>query len=440
MTLPTKHTPQLIPSPPRKPSGPGRLLFCLLAAGLALVTFGCRPTESTRTPGAKYHCPMHPTYVRDRPSDCAICGMKLVPIRETAGASNAPSAAVTGASNLPSARVAVMVSPEKQHLIGMKTTAVEERALVQTIRATAIVQHDETRFARVAPRFGGWVKKLHVNATGQPLTKGDPLFTVYSPEVLATEREYLLALRQLAQAPTNHLAPEFAAAQQLADSARQRLELWEIGADEIRALEQRGEPGTDLLLRAPVSGHVVTKNAVEGKAFMAGETLYELADLDRVWLRVSFVDADFARIAVGQPARITFPQLDHRSLTSAITFLYPHLDPVTRRGEARLEVDNPGHRLRPDLWANVDLEVPLGTVLAVPASAIIDTGTGCIAFVHRADEHLEPRQVSIGARTDDFWQVTQGLQAGDQVVTRALFLIDAESQLKAAIAAMSDAP
>lgn len=411
-------------------------------AGLVLALFtlvwlaGCKPATGPTAGGPRYHCPMHPTFVKDRPGDCAICNMKLVPIKESTAPAKTNEVATPPAEAAP-ARVAIAVSPEKQQLIGLKTTTVEERELTQIIRATAVVQHDETRFARIAPRFGGWVQKLMLDFTGQGVTSGAPILTVYSPEVLATEREYLLARQQLTQTAAHPGAPELAATQRMLDSARQRLALFGIGPEEIRALEGRGEPDVEVLLRAPVSGHVVTKNAVEGKAFMAGETLYELADLHHVWLRVSVNETDFPRVSVGQRARVLFPQLGDRAFTNQVTFIYPHLDAATRRGEARVELENHDHLLRPDMWANVDLDVNLGRVLAVPASAVIDTGTGHVAFVRGDDDHLHPRQVVIGRRTDDFYEVTAGLKAGETVVTRALFLIDAESQLKAAIASMT---
>ncbi|MEI7730082.1 MAG: efflux RND transporter periplasmic adaptor subunit [Verrucomicrobiota bacterium] len=385
--------------------------------------------SATDAKPVKYHCPMHPTYVSDRMGDCPICNMKLVPIKDGAGPE---ASAVPG-------RVLVALSPEKRNLIGLATTKVDMRDLSQTIRATAVVQHDETRFTRIAPRFNGWVQELMVNYTGQHVHKGDPLFKVFSPDLMASENEYLLAYRnyqETAQAAT----VQREAARRLMDSARKRLHIWQIDDEEIRGIETRQEVKDEMIFRAPFSGHVTVKNAVEGKAFTAGETLYEIADLSRVWLRVAVFEYDWPNIKLEQKARVIFPYLGEKTFTSSVTFLYPHVDPQTRRGEVRLELDNPNHELRPDMWATVELEVPLGRVLAVPASAIIDTGTRQLAFVDREDQHLEPREVKIGGRTDDYWQVLDGLKDGEKVVTRALFLVDSESQLKAAIAAMTAEP
>jgi Cu(I)/Ag(I) efflux system membrane fusion protein len=180
---------------------------------------------------------------------------------------------------------------------------------------------------------------------------------------------------------------------------------------------------------------VISKTAVEGIAFMAGETLYEIGELHALWLRVSVPERDFSQVQLGQRAWVKFSGLD-REFTSRVSFIYPHLDAATRRGELRLELKNDDHALRPDMWASVELVVELGRRLAVPASAVIDTGERCVAFVEGVDHHLEPREVMVGARTEDWWEVREGLKEGEQVVTRALFLIDSESQLKAAIAGM----
>ncbi len=415
--------------------------------GLALLVPGCTKSDSdhaghdANTPAggarkAKYFCPMHPHYTSDRPGDCPICNMALKLVKEGAAV---PAVAGTNDAAAVPGRVMVMIPPDKQQTIGLRTSPVEERALSFSINASAVVKHDETRYARIAPRFSGWVKQLHVNFTGAEVKKGAPLFTVYSPELLTAENEYLLAWRQSQRLKDSPDAAQRDGAKRLLDSARRKLELWQIGDEEIHALQTRGQPGDELLLRAPFTGHVVTKTAVEGKSFMAGETLYELADLHRVWLLASIPESEFPNVHLGQKAWVTFPYLGNRTFESAVTFISPHIDPQTRRGEVRLELDNPGHALRADMWAQVEIEVDLGKHLTVPASAILDTGERFVAFVLREDNHLEPRDVKIGARTTDWWQVEGGLKADEKVVTRALFLVDSESQLKSAIAGMGAA-
>jgi Cu(I)/Ag(I) efflux system membrane fusion protein len=301
------------------------------------------------------------------------------------------------------------------------------------------VEHDETRYARIAPRFAGWVRGLHVNFTGAPVERGQPLLTVYSPELWATENEYLIAWRGLQQLKEDAPAAQRDAARALLESARLRLALFEIGDEVIRELEQRGQASSEMPFRAPFSGHVLVKNAIAGRAFMAGESLFEIADLSHLWLRGYVYEFELPLVHEGQDALIQFPYLNDASFPAKVTFIYPHIEAQTRRGEIRLELDNPNHLLRPDMWANVELEIKVGEKLAVPASALIDTGRRYVAFVEGQDGHLDPREVQIGAKTDDDYEVVAGLKEGEQVVTRALFLVDSESQLKAAIAGMTSA-
>lgn len=397
----------------------------LIVCALTLLA-GCRKSDSSpagpadAAAGKKYHCPMHPTYVSGRPGDCPICGMKLVPI----GADQ--SGAAASAPSLPG-RMTIHLSAEKRQLIGLTSSLVETQRLSQLIRASATVTHDETTLSRVAPRFGGWVRKLYVNFTGQQVAAGEPLFSVYSPELFGAETDYLITLRA-SRSQTNN-----AEARRLLDASHRRLELLQIGDEEIRALGERDRPGDELLIRAPVSGHVIAKAAVAGKAFMPGESLYEIAPLSRLWVRANVNEFDVSRVVTGQTARATFSGLDGAFVEGRVAFISPHMDPQTRRVEVRMAIDNPNHSIKPDMWANVEIEVNLGDVLAVPASAVIDTGQRNVAFVDRDDGHLEPREVKVGAKTDDYWQVLDGLQPGEKVVTRALFLVDSESQLKAAI-------
>jgi RND family efflux transporter MFP subunit len=406
-------------------------LLVFLAAWLG----GCRRSgsDTAAVAGPKYHCSMHPTYVSDRPGDCPICNMKLVAIKESDARTARPSAG----SNTHTGRVVIHVAPERQHHIGLKTAEVEERELTSVIHATGVVQHDESSLARIAPRFGGWVRQLHVNFTGQEVREGEPLLTVYSPELITTEREYLLAWSQFEQARTNAGPDQRVNAERLLHTARQRLDLLQISPEEIRLLEKRGEPSEQLLLRVPVSGHVVAKTAVEGGSFMAGETLFEIGQLHRLWVRASVPEYQLPQIRTGQVARVTLPQLAGRIFESRVDFIYPHIDPRTRRAEVRLVVENHDLVLRPEMWAGVEFEIAHGRALVVPAGSVLDTGTRHVAFVALEDHHLEPRELKIGARTDDHYQVLEGLSAGESVVTRALFLIDAESQLKAALEGMT---
>jgi Cu(I)/Ag(I) efflux system membrane fusion protein len=406
------------------------LALCVLSAGFFVAGCGQSNSTSGQPAAAKFHCPMHPTYTSDRPGDCPICNMKLVPIGGQESSQTGHMASLPG-------RTTIAISPEKQQMIGLRTAVVAKQRLTEVIRTTAVFEHDETRLAKIAPRFAGWVRDLKVNFTSQAVEKGEPLFTVYSPELFAAENEYLLVFKRLSQFKAAGTADGLDSARRLAESARRRLTLWQVGDAEIRALESNGEPKDELLIRSPVSGHVISKTAVEGKAFAAGETLYEIGSMSPIWLRASVTESDMPLVREGQKARVILPYLGNKTYESKVTFLYPHLEAQTRRGEVRLEVDNPNHELRPQMWANVEIEAGFGEVLAAPASAVIDTGERYVAFVLRADNHLEPREVTIGTKTDDWWEVKGGLKEGEKVVTRALFLVDSESQLKAAIAGMT---
>ncbi len=370
---------------------------------------------------------MHPSYTSPRMGDCPICHMKLVPIPEDGATHAGP--AVAG-------RTTIMISADRQQLIGLRTSTVFPRLLSRTLRTVGVVEHDETALVRIAPRFSGWVRKLHVNFTGQPVERGEPLLTVYSPELFAAESEYLLAWRKWKGLPPETATEVGDSAERTLAAARRRLELAGVDAGEIRELEQRGTATDELLIRAPTSGHVISKAAVEGRAFMAGETLYEIGVLDRLWLRATIPESDLGLIRTGQVATASFAALGGKTVNTHVDFVFPHLDARTRRGSVRLPLENPDGALRPDMWATVEIEEPSGERLSVPASAVIDTGTRLLAFVKLEDDHLEPREVQIGLRTDDWWEVLDGLREREKVVTRALFLVDSESQLKAVVAGM----
>jgi membrane fusion protein, copper/silver efflux system len=376
--------------------------------------------------------------VSNGPGTCPECNMNLIEKKAAPGGGHEGHDAGATAVPVPG-RVSIRLSSDKRQLIGLTLSKVERRDLTRTVRTVALVEHDETRYARIAPRFAGWVRTLHVNFTGAPVEKDQPLFTVYSPELYSTENEYLVAWRATRQLKDDAPASQRDSASALLESARLRLALYEIRDEEVRELEQRGKASAELLFRAPLSGHVLVKNAVDGKAFTAGETLYEIADLSHLWLRAYVFEFEMPLISIGQDALIQFPYLNSESFPARVTFIYPHIEPQTRRGEVRLELDNPGHQIHPDMWANVELRLGAGEKLTVPASAVIDTGERYVAFVEGQDQHLEPREVKIGMKTDDYYEVVSGLKDGEQVVTRALFLVDSESQLKAAIAGMGAA-
>ena len=381
----------------------------------------------------QFYCPMDLNVVSNAPGTCPECNMNLIKKEAESDKTDDHSNEKTSTPG----RISISLSPEKRQLIGLTLSKVENRNLSKNIRTAALVEHDETRYANIAPRFSGWVRKLQVNFTGAPVEKGHPLFTVYSPDLFSSENEYLIAWRAVQQLSEDTPAAQKDSARTLLESARLRLDLFEIGEKEIEELQKRNKASAELLIRAPFSGHVLAKKAIEGMAFMAGESLFEIADLSHLWVRAFIYEFDLHKIAIGQEAVISFPFIRNQSFPAKVTFIYPHIQAQTRRAEIRLELDNPQHLIHPDMWANVDIQLKAEEKLSVPASSLIDTGQRYIAFVDAADGHLEPREVTIGTMTDDFYEVVSGLKEGEQVVTRALFLVDSESQLKAAIAGMT---
>jgi Cu(I)/Ag(I) efflux system membrane fusion protein len=409
-----------------------RIVFVVvlaLAAVPLLVSCGKKsaadPKAQIEKQGFYYTCSMHPQVRESKAGPCPICHMPMVKV-ET-GKPREGAAVPSGT---------VFISPDKQQRIGVRLGKVERRALTHTIRTTAAIEHDETKLASIAPRFSGWVRALFVDYTGKAVEKGQPLLKVYSPELFSTENEYLLALRNYEKLSESAPADARESAKRLLDSTRRRLELWEIGNEEILEIEKRGAPGDELLIRAPFSGHVVTKNAVAGRAFRAGETLYEIAELSHLWLDVFVYEYELPFIKIGQPARVVMPYLQNREYESEVTFIYPHIDPMTRRAKIRIELGNPEHELRPDMWANVEIPVDLGERLVVPSDAILDSGARKVAFVALPDGHFEPRNVHTGVRAGGFIEVLRGLREGETIVTSALFLIDSESRLKSALDGM----
>lgn len=381
-----------------------------------------------------YYCPMHPTYTSPRPGTCPICGMNLVPMKKNEDHRTHQSE--TQEITVVEGRVPITISPEKQQKIGVRFQTIEKKILSKTVQLTGVLEHDETRYARIAPRFGGWIQKLFANYTGQQLEKGAPLMTIYSPDVLSATSEYLLAFEQFEKVKSNPESPEFERVRNLLNSARRKLSLWEIGVEEIQQIEKEHRPLNEIMLRSPITGHIITKTAFEGRYYMPGETLYEIGDLSRLWVRAYVYEQDYPYVKLGQKTRIHFPYLN-KAREGNISFIYPHIDEKTRRAEVRIEIENPDNLLRPGMWCNVEIDLNYGDLTVISRAAVIDTGLRYIAFVVKEDGEMEPRELKIGFKGDDYYQVIEGVKESEKVVANPLFLIDSESQLKAAIMGMS---
>ncbi|MDP2324155.1 MAG: efflux RND transporter periplasmic adaptor subunit [Gammaproteobacteria bacterium] len=329
------------------------------------------------------------------------------------------------------------VAPERLQSIGVKFERAVRRSLDREVRTVGRVVIDERRLARVNVKIEGWIDQLYVNTTGQSVTKGQSLFTLYSPEIVATQEEFLLALRS-AQTLGGSNFPEVAeGAKSLLESSRRRLQLWDIADSHIRELERSGKILRTLPIYAPLGGTVIEKMAVAGMRVMPGEDLYVIADLSHVWILADIYEYELPFIQLGQTAQITLSYDAASLMDGDLTFVYPTLDPATRTARVRFELDNPGGKLKPDMYVNVALTVPLGERLVVPKDAVLETGQRQIMFVRRGGGKLAWREVKIGARAGDWVEIVDGLSEGEEIVTSANFLIDSESQVKGAMAGMA---
>jgi Cu(I)/Ag(I) efflux system membrane fusion protein len=330
----------------------------------------------------------------------------------------------------------VQVSAERQQLIGVKIGTVEIKPLEKVIRTVGRVDYDEKRLTTISPKIGGWIEDLYVDFTGRFVQQGEPLLTLYSPELVSTQEEYLLALRakkELVKSPFPEVA---GSGSSLAESARRRLKLWDINDEQIKALEESGQPRKTLTLHSPFSGIVLEKVAYKGMNVMPGMALFKLADVSVVWLYADIYEYELPFIHLGQQASIQLSYLQGENFTGKAIYIYPSLNPETRTAKVRFEIPNPHGKLKPEMYANVEIKVHLGRKLTVPEGAIIDTGIRQLAIIDKGSGYFEPREVKVGAKVDNYYEVIRGLKAGERVVTSANFLIDSESKFKEAVGAM----
>lgn len=332
----------------------------------------------------------------------------------------------------------VKISVDKVQKLGVKTEVAALREFKHTIRAVATVQADERRLYTVAPKFEGWIQKLYVNTTGQVVKKGAALMDVYSPDLISAQQEYLIASKGV-QAVKEAGAEIQNSMRYLKESALTRLRNWDISAQELQRFQREGKAQQFLTLRSQVSGVVLEKPSIEGKRFMPGEVLYQIADLSAVWLLADVFEQDLGLIQLGQPAKIRVDAYPEEEFTGRVAFIYPTVTPETRTAKVRIELPNASGSLKPAMYARVELATMHGDVqqiLGVPDSAVLDSGTRQIVLVRRGEGAFEPREVKLGMRADGYVQVMDGLKAGENVVVSANFLIDAESNLKAALGGM----
>ena len=346
----------------------------------------------------------------------------------------------TGGPSHESALAPVPISSREMQRIGVKIGEVRRKFVNDVLRTTGTVAIDERGLAYVQVRFAGYIQKVFVDSTYQYVRKGEPLFTIYSPELLSTEREYLLAResqQRLARSPDPAVARDAAS---LVDASAERLALWGVPRREIERLRATGRIRRDLVIDSPVTGYVTRREALPNAYAEPGTRLYTVASLAPIWVFAHVFQNDLGRLRVGDRARLTVNTYPGRQFTGRVDFIYPEIDPVTRTARVRLRFANPSLKLVPGMFVNVSIEAPMGEQEVIPASGVLQTGTRAIVFVDQGDGYLEPRDVHLGAEVGDEYIVLSGLKPGERIVTSANFLIDSQSQLQAALSAFAPPP
>ena len=462
---------------PPKPSWKLRTLG-LVALGLVagvggtlLLRPGSHKPVAATDPAPKkqmYQCPMHPQIMMDHEGDCPICGMKLVPIEGSGDAkppgdrgkivfyrspmnpsmtSPTPMKDEMGMDYVPvyegelkgegpaiEGFSAVTIDHERQQLIGLKTAKVIEGVVSGEIRTTARLAVDETRVRKINVKVEGFVEKLFVDFVGKPVAKGQPLFSLYSPEFVSSQREFLLALKTQKALAGGSLTSSGA---DLLEAARHRLTLWDVPKETLDRLEQTGEVQRALTLRSPVTGVVTVKNIVEGARITPADIPFEITDLSRVWALADIYETEIGLAKVGLTATLTLPSFPGKTFTGRVAFVDPILDPKSRTTKVRIEFPNPKGDLKPELFGEVVLKGPGHKGILIPLDAVLDAGIQKVVFIALGDGKFEPREVTGGATVGEQIEILSGLKAGDEVVTRANFLVDSESRLKATLAHLS---
>jgi multidrug efflux pump subunit AcrA (membrane-fusion protein) len=331
----------------------------------------------------------------------------------------------------------VKISPQRQQLIGVRTTTVERAPLTRMIRTTGYLVADETKIAHIHVKVKGWVDQVYVDFVGQLVKKGQPLFTVYSPDLVSTEQDYLIALRgkaYLGNAPFREVSE---GADALLEATRERLKLWDISDEQIKKLEQTGKIEKTMTFYSPVTGFVLTRQAFPQSEVGPDKELYLVADLSTIWVDADVYEYELPYVHLGQKATMQLSYYPGKSYQGRISYIYPTVDPQTRTVKVRVEFSNPKFELKPQMFADVELNVNYGTNVLIPAEAVLDSGTRQTVFVAKGDGYFEPREIKVGPRVDDKFVVLSGLKPGETIVTSGNFLIDSESRLSAATGDMS---
>lgn len=334
----------------------------------------------------------------------------------------------------------IQITPEHRQLIGLKLATVEEKEIDGRVDTTASIAPDEQLQAYVQTRFAGWIEKVFANQIYQYVRRGEPLFTIYSPDLVSTEEEYLIAVRARQRVQDSKVDEVATGASSLVDAALERLRLWGVSQREIAQLERAGKVRRALEIDAPVSGYIVERNALPGMYVQPDTRVFSITDLSRVWAYAAVFQNDIGKVKIGDAATLTVDAYPNENFDGRVDFIWPQVDPMTRTIKVRCEFNNRDTKLMPDMFAHISLRLPLGHQLVVPNTAVLRTGTRSVVFVDRGDGYLMTVEVELGSRAGDDFIVKKGLTAGQKVVSSANFLIDSESQLQAALDAYVPPP
>jgi RND family efflux transporter MFP subunit len=363
-------------------------------------------------------------------------GVRLIKARQQPAMADMPAQAAETPARAPASttpRGDVTVDPRRQQLIGVKTVAATKTTLTPTVRTVGSVRSAETRLADVNVKLDGWIRELFVDYTGQAVTKGRPLFTLYSPDLLAAENEYVLALKAREGIQQSQIAEAKDRADQLVAAARQRLALWDLTDEQLRVLDQQREASSTVTFRSPVDGVVMEKTAVKGMHITSGQTLYKIADLSIVWVEADVYENELPLVRVGDRATVTLDAYPGEQFIGRVIYIYPYVDENTRTNKVRYEFANSRGHLKPGMFANVEIAAPTTAAVVVPLNALLDSGKEQIVFVSQGDGYFEPRKVKAGRRIKDQVEILDGIRDGEMVATGAAFFLDSESQLKAGV-------
>ncbi|KAF0188675.1 MAG: cobalt-zinc-cadmium resistance protein [Desulfobulbaceae bacterium] len=421
------------------------------------------PGTGKDAPKVQYTCSMHPFIIRDAPGSCPICGMSLTPVKVdkksvTSGSEvqkwrspmdptyvrDAPGKDAMGHDLVPvtesgDTSEGIRIDPQTIQNMGVRTEKVVKRKLQRTVRTVGLISVAEDQQFSVNSKIDGWVERLYINQQGQPIKKGQPLLEIYSPDLVAAQQEYLLALenrRRLAASPHPEIA---AGADRLLEASRTRLQYWDISPEQIRTLERSGQARKTLTLASEHAGIVTSKKVLSGARIMAGEELLQIADLSKVWIIADIYEYEIPWVKAGQSVRVELPLAGGKVIDGTIAYLYPYLESETRTIKARIELANPGLELKPSMYANVSIGTgAVEASLAIPMTALLNSGKGQTVFVSLGEGRFAPRSVKSGVRDDDgFIQILSGLNEGEEVVVSAQFMLDSESRLREALDKMS---